>query len=228
MAASLFVERRLNLRCELDVTLMAQKTSLNSNEAANLLMDSPVAVCEWMQNGMLHAEVSGVIKRPFTMGDVAQFTKEKGLQFNRPDHGELRILIVNNDVQSAHRLVEILDTLSETAEAVAVHSAFDAGRKIPDFRPDVVLMGSQMLRQESLEICRLIKSDHATRHVRVVAVLDSSDQDHKQRLLMAGADSCLDNPISNQALLDIMGLRRDPRREKESTFQKSSTLGNLY
>ena len=200
---------------------MAQKTRLNSNEVTNLLMNSPLTVCEWMQNGMLHAEVSGVIKRPFTMGDVAQFARENGKQFNRPDHGKLRVLIVNSDVQSASRLTQILDTLSETTEAAAVHSAFDAGRRIADFRPDVVLIESQILRQESLEICRLIKSEHATRHVRVVAVLDPGDHDHKQRMLMAGADSCLDAPISNKAMLDVMGLCLEPRLENDGSCQKT-------
>ncbi len=198
---------------------MAQKTQLSSNEVANLLMESPITVCEWMQNGMLHAEVAGVVKRPFTMGDIAQFARENGKQFNRQDRDQLRVLIVNSDVQSASRLVEILDTLSETTEAVAVHSTFDAGRKITDFRPDVVLIDSQMLRQESLEICRLIKSDHATRHVKIVAVLDPGDRDHKQRLLMAGADSCLDAPISNEAMLDVMGLCLEPHQKQEGIFQ---------
>ena len=210
MPASIVPRRRLNNRRKPDVELMAQKTRLSSNEVADLLMESPITVCEWMQNGMLHAEVSGVVKRPFTIGDVAQFARENGKQFNRPDRGSLRVLIVNSDVQSASRLIEILDTLSETTETVAVHSTFDAGRRIADFRPDVVLIGPQILRQDSLEICRLIKSDHATRHVRVVAVLDPGDHGHKQRLLMAGADSCLDAPISNEAMLEVMGLCPDP------------------
>jgi PleD family two-component response regulator len=199
---------------------MAQKTRLSSNEVANLLMDSPLTVCEWMQNGMLHAEVAGAIKRPFTMGDVAQFARENGKQFNRPDQGKLKILIINNDVQSAHRFVEILDTLSETDESVAVHSSFDAGQKISEFRPDVVLMDSGMPRQESLEICRQIKSGHATRHVQVVVVLETDDHNHKQRMLMAGADSCLEHPVSNQALMDVMGLYLDLSREKEDVYQE--------
>lgn len=200
---------------------MAQKTRLSSNEVANLLMDSPVTVCEWMQNGMLHAEVSGVIKRPFTMGDVAQFTKENGKQFNRPGQGKLRILIVNNDLRSAHRLVELLDTLSETAESIVVHNTFEAGRKISGFRPDIVLMEAGMPRQECLEICREIKSGHETRHVKIVAVLESSDHYHKQRMLMAGADFCLESPVSNQALFDVMGLSLDPSQENESAYPEN-------
>lgn len=204
---------------------MARKTCLSSNEVADLLMDSPVTVCEWMQNGMLHAEVSGddlsPFSRSFNMGDVAQFARENGLQLSRPDHGKLRILIVNDDVQSAHRLVELLDTLSETAEALAVHSIFDAGRKIPVFHPDVVLMDLQMSHQDSLEICRQIKSDRSTRDVRIITMLDSDDQEHKQRMLMAGVDSCLERSLSNQALLEVMGLCLDPFQAKENSYQET-------
>ena len=200
---------------------MAQKTRLSSNEVASLLMDSPVTVCEWMQNGMLHAEVAGVIKRPFTMGDVAQFAKENGKQLNRPGQGKCRILIINNDLLSAHRLVELLDTLSETADSVVVHSTFDAGRKISEFRPDMVLMEAGMPRQECLEMCREIKSGRETRHVKIVAVLETRDDFHKQRMLMAGADFCLEYPVSNQALFDVMGLSPDPSLEKEGAYQES-------
>ncbi len=216
---------------------MAQKTGLSSNEVANLLMYSPVTVCEWMQNGMLHAEVSGVIKRPFTMGDVAQFARENSKQFNRPDRGKLRVLIVNSDVQSASRLVEILDTLSESTEAVAVHSTFDAGRKITDFRPDVVLVDSQMLRQESLEICRLIKSDHATRHVQIVAVLDPADRDHCLQYMVAigllkgnlQAEHYEDNVASDprvDALREKMEVSEEERFTREYLEPDKRAIGN--
>ena len=198
---------------------MAQKTSLSSNEVTNLLMESPVSVCEWMQHGMLHASVSGAVMRPFTMGDVAQFAKDKGLQFNRPGPEKLRILIVNDDVHSARRLVEILDTVSDSADAIAVHNAFDAGRKIPDFNPDMVLLDSRMPLEDRLEICRQIKSDHATRHVKIMAVIDSKNREQRQRMLMAGVDVCLDRPISNQELLDVMGFCRDSTDEMKNNRQ---------
>ena len=198
---------------------MAQKTRLSSNEIANLLMDSPLAVCEWMQKGMLHAEVAGIVQRPFTLGDVAQYAREKGMQFNRPDNGRLRILIVTNDSQSEHRLVELLDTLSETAEAVTARNTFDVGRKMSDFQPDIVLIESEMSRQDSLEMCRHIKSDHATRHVQIITVMKSMDHEYRQRLLMAGADTCLENPVNSQALLDVMGLCLGPSCVKEGAYQ---------
>lgn len=193
---------------------MAEKTRLGSDEVVNLLMDSPVTVCEWMQKGMLHAEVaSGEELRHFNMGDIAKIASDYGLQFNRPDNGRLRILIVNDNVQAAHRLVELLDTLTETAESMPVYSAFDAGQKIPGFQPDLVLIDLSSPYQDTLEMCRQIKSDHITRHVRIITLSDPLDIEYKQRMLMAGVDLCLERPLSNEKLLETMGLHLDPVRE---------------
>lgn len=198
---------------------MAEKTRLASDEVVNLLMDSPITVCEWMQKGMLHAEVTvGDELRPFNMGDVANIAREYGLQFNRPDNGRLRILIVNDNVQAAHRLVELLDTLTETAESMPVYSAFDARQKIPAFQPDLVLVDLDTPYQEILEMCRQIKSDHTTRHVRIITMSNPRNIEYKQRMLMAGVDLCLERPLSNQQLLEVMGLHLDPVRDTSRYF----------
>ncbi|WP_455217999.1 response regulator [Kaarinaea lacus] len=202
---------------------MAEKTRLAADEIVNLLMESPVAVCEWMQKGMLHAEVSsGDERRPFNMGDIARIARDYGLQFNHPENGRLRILIVNDNIREANRLVELLDTLTETAESMPVYSAFDAGQKVPGFQPDLVLVDLRTSYQDTIEMCRQIKSDLVTRHVRIVAMTSPLDVAYKQRMLMAGADLCIERPMSNEQLLEVMGLHLDPVRESSRYFGLSS------
>ena len=190
---------------------MAEKTPLGHDEVVNLLMDSPVTVCEWMQKGMLHAEVTSDEKRrPFNMGDIAKIARDYGLQFNCADFERLRILIVNDNPRAAHRLVELLDTLTESAESMPVYSAYDAMRRIPAFQPDLILVDLSSPYQDTLEMCRLIKSEHATRHARIIIVSNSPDREYKQRMLMAGVDLCIERPSSNERLLEVMGLQLDP------------------
>lgn len=190
---------------------MAQKTPLGHDEVVNLLMDSPVTVCEWMQKGMLHAEVTTDEKRrPFNMGDVAEIARDYGLQFNCSEFGRLRILIVNDNARDAHRLVELLDTLTESAESMPVYSASDAMRRIPAFQPDLVLVDLSSPYHDTLEMCRLIKSEHTTRHARIIIVSSLTDRAYKQRMLMAGVDLCMERPTSNERLLEVMGLQLDP------------------
>jgi len=207
---------------------MAKQTSLSPEEVARLLMVSPVKVYDWLQRGMLHAtllptvsstvpssisvsslaQVSG--ERRFDLEDVQNFARERGMLMGSPEHSTLRVLIIDDDVQVARYLVELFDTLTETVEAVAVHSGFEAGRMLDRFTPDIVLLDLMMPQQDGFEICRRIKSDHATRQVRVIAMSGQADEGHRQRIAMAGAEVCLHKPLKSQALFEAMGLCPEP------------------
>lgn len=186
---------------------MAEKTFLTQEDVASLLMVSPIEVCQWLQKGMLHASVDGKSGKPqFDLQDVEQFARDYRLSITTHDRGRLRILVVDDDVYHARRLVQLFNTLSETVEAMAVHTAFDAGRKMHSFRPDVVLLDLLLPRHDGLEICRQIKSDPATRDVRIITMGEESETDLKQRSMMVGAEACLAKPLDNKALFDTIGL----------------------
>jgi DNA-binding response OmpR family regulator len=75
-----------------------------------------------------------------------------------------------------------------------------------EFRPDVVLLDLLSPRSDGFEICRRIRSDYSTRHVRVIAMSDAREQEHRQRILMAGAEAYFSKPLNNQQLLETIGL----------------------
>jgi len=191
---------------------MAQKTHLNSDEVARLLMASPVTVCEWVQQGKLHAVVidggEHRFERHFDLDDVQQFAQEQGFSLSPPDRGRLRILVVDDDIRAARFLVNLFGTLSETVEAQAVHNAFDAGSQIHTFRPDVVLL--DLSPHDGIDICRRIKSDPASRAARVIAMSDQPSVETTQRAMMAGAETCLAKPLNHQRLFDVLGLTMEP------------------
>ncbi|NOX75493.1 MAG: response regulator [Gammaproteobacteria bacterium] len=200
---------------------MAIQTSLTPEEVASLLMVSPVKVYDWLQRGMLHATLlppmSSTVStastrddRRFDLGDIQTFARERGMLMGSPEHGKLRVLIIDDDVQMARYLVELFDTFTETVEAMAVHSGFEAGRMLDRFTPDIVLLDLMMPQQDSFEICRRIKSDPATQRVRVIAISSHADEGHRQRIAMAGAEVCLHKPFKGQALFDAMGLCKAP------------------
>jgi PleD family two-component response regulator len=198
---------------------MAEKTFLSQEDVANLLMISPIEVCQWLQKGMLHAKnLDG--ESHFDLQDVEQFARNYRLSITTPDRGHLRILVVDDDVYHARRLVQLFNTLSETVKAMAVHTAFDAGRKMHSFRPDVVLLDLQLPRHDGLEICRQIKSDPATRDVRIITMSEESEHDLKQRAMMVGAEACLAKPLDNKALFDTIGLMLSKQGPKQVQLTK--------
>jgi CheY-like chemotaxis protein len=185
---------------------MAEKTFLSSKEVSDLLMISPLAVYEWLQQGQLHAHLADGFDSVFSREELRHFALMRGMSIGRPDRNKLRILIVDNDVQLTRFLVELFDTLSDTVEAKAVCSAFEAGQCLQSDNPDIVLLDLQLPNQEGIEMCRHIKSGRATRHVRLVTMTDQLDEEHIQRSLMLGAETCLAKPIDHQKLFKAMGL----------------------
>jgi len=190
---------------------MAKKTNLSDDEVAALLMASPITVCEWLQRGMLHVRIDVGGHRHFGLQDVHHFAREQSIGLSRPDRGRLRILIVEGDRRVSRLLTNLFDIPSGTVEACAVHDAFEAGRKMLTFRPDVVLLDFNLPRHDGFEICRRIKTDPASQGVRVIALTRSDDVALKQRILMAGAEACVPKPLSSRALFETLGLSFEPR-----------------
>jgi CheY-like chemotaxis protein len=185
---------------------MARKTNLNSEEVAKLLMVAPISVCEWVHQGMLHARISRGGEHHFDMEDVHQFARDHGILLGPEDQGRLRILVVDDDVRVARFLVDLFGTLSETVEAAAVHNAFQAGSRVHSFRPDVILLNLSLSSHDGFEVCRSIKSDPASRDVRIIAMSPEPSIEVKQRALMAGATACLAKPLNHHRLFEAIGL----------------------
>lgn len=185
---------------------MAEKTNLTSNEVDQLLMVSPLMLFEWVQQGKLHAHLEDGFDTAFSRDDLRFFAQTRGLNIGRPDKNRLRVLIVDSDPRVTQFLVDLFDTLSETVNATAVHSTYEAGQRLQSESPDIVIMNLKLSNQESIEMCRRIKSDRATRHVRLIAMSDHQDAELVQRSLMLGATSCLSKPIDHQKLFEAMGL----------------------
>jgi CheY-like chemotaxis protein len=197
---------------------MAEKTYLSSKEVSDLLMVSPLDVYEWVQQGKLHARLQDGFDSVFSREELRHFALMRGMTIGRPDKNKLRILIVDNDVRLTRFLVELFDTLSDTVEASAVHSAFEAGQSLQSDDPDIVLLDLQLPNQEGIEMCRRIKSGRETRHVRLLTMTEQLDEEHIQRSLMLGAEACLAKPIDHQKLFKAMGLCMEIPAEGEFTL----------
>jgi CheY-like chemotaxis protein len=88
-------------------------------------------------------------------------------------------------------------------EAQTGRSALEAVRR---HQPDVVLLDVRLPDIDGLEVCRLIKSDAETRHIKVVQVSASvrAPLDQLHCLEEGGADMYLTEPMSRGTLLSVI------------------------
>lgn len=178
---------------------------LSPNEAARLLMVSPITVRAWARTGLLPSETTPGGHRRYRPSDVERFRRERE-RLRR--QGPPRILIVDDNQAMSEYLRELLTGLPEAMECETACDGFDAGARLRSFAPDVVLLDLMMPGMDGFEVCRRIKEDPATAAVRVIAMTGHAGAENERKILAAGAEACLIKPIDETRLVALL-LERD-------------------
>jgi two-component system phosphate regulon response regulator PhoB len=109
------------------------------------------------------------------------------------------VLIVDDDRQSLVVLESSLRQAGlETAAAPDANSALEQVRQRP---PDLVLLDLGPSDPLATELCRLLKSNPATRHLPVVMVNVRPEETDRVAGLELGADDCVSRPFSVRELV---------------------------
>ena len=110
-----------------------------------------------------------------------------------------RILVVD-DIPANVKLLEVR-LLAEYFEVLTAFSGAQALEICENDKVDVVLLDIMMPEMDGFEVCRRLKSDHATSHIPVVMVTALDEVTDRVRGLEAGADDFLTKPVNDLQLL---------------------------
>ncbi len=182
-----------------------EKDYLTPAEVARLLMVSPVTVRQWAQKGALKSKATLGGHRRFSLQDIQEFARSRGLKLVNESKDSIRILIVDDDVQVSKMLSELLSLLPYVIETLTAIDGFEAGSKVQSFQPDIVLMDLMMPGMNGFETCRRLKQDPATKGIRVVAMTGYPSPENVEKIIQTGAEACLVKPIVRNQLIDALG-----------------------
>ncbi|MGD8483730.1 MAG: response regulator [Thioalkalispiraceae bacterium] len=180
------------------------KKFLTPNEAAAVLNVSPVTVRQWAQKGMLEATRTAGGHRRFAVQEIERFAAQHGISVQPRNNDQLKILIVDDDDQLRHYLQEHLEYRFDDIALESARDGFDAGSKIHRFQPDIVLLDLMMPGIDGYEVCRAIKQDADTRHIRVIAMTGYYSDENVKKILDEGAVACLRKPLDINTLIDVL------------------------
>lgn len=186
---------------------METKDYYTPNEVAQLFMVSPVTVRQWAQKGLLSAALTAGGHRRFLRQELLRFADERGLSLSWIVQGKARVLIVEDDEQVSAFLCELLRGHDGIDALETATNGFEAGRKVHSFEPSLVLLDLMMPGMDGFEVCRTLKQDPATRHIRVLAMTGYPTSENIERIMNAGAEVCLEKPIDTGRLLELVRAR---------------------
>ena len=120
----------------------------------------------------------------------------------------VRILIIDNDVNSASSLELLLHAAGhpETRVAYSGHAALDIAAI---FEPSVVLLEVDLLDVNGYELAQTLRERARTRTLRLIALTSSREHAGRERARVAGFERYLLKPV---AALDLSNLLQMPGR----------------
>ena len=110
-----------------------------------------------------------------------------------------KILIVDDDLKIQKLLTNMLSEHQYETEVTA--DGFEAGLKVMEFKPDIIILDLLMPRMDGFELCKRIKEKTDTAHIKILAITGYDTKENRERITMAGADEYMAKPLDTSAFL---------------------------
>ena len=162
-----------------------------------------------MHGGTIEARSEGegrgsefVVRLPVATSGAGEPDRTDGEAVGVEPSGRRRILVVDDNVDSADSLAQLLELLgNEVRTANDGAAGIGAART---FRPDVVLMDIGMPKMNGYEACRHIRGQAWGREMVLVALTGWGQEDDRRKSSDAGFDSHLVKPVDAAALMKLL------------------------
>jgi len=127
--------------------------------------------------------------------------------FFRGGERQRTVLVVDDEPNIrdiVRRLLKELDPKLKIEEAC---DGYEAGIKIGSLQPDLIIMDVMMPRVDGISLCKSIRENSETQHIKVLAITAFPEQDNVKKMYDAGADLCLIKPLQFEHFrLEVMRL----------------------
>jgi excisionase family DNA binding protein len=195
---------------------------------AKICCVTPTTVIRWIEDGLIPAFKTVGGHRRVRREDLERVCRERGIPFNVPTGSEVgRILVVDDEPVVLDLVRDVVKDLSQKFEVEVAKDAFDAGRLVATFRPQLIFLDLMMPGVDGFEVCARLKRDPATTATEVMAITGYYTEANMERILSAGAAACLRKPLDvlevRNKVLDAFKLRDEGTEEDDGEASPRGT-----
>ncbi len=87
-------------------------------------------------------------------------------------------------------------------EVITANDGLTGLKYVEDKRPDLVLLDIIMPGMDGIEVCKRLKANEKTKHIPVIAVTASGEEDLEKRCIEAGCSNVIKKPYDSKELLE--------------------------
>ncbi len=172
------------------------KDTYSTHDVAKICCVTPTTVIRWIEDGLIPAFKTVGGHRRVRREDLERVCRERGIPFNVPTGSEVgRILVVDDEPVVLDLVRDVVKELDHKFQVEVAKDAFDAGRLVATFRPQLIFLDLMMPGVDGFEVCHRLKKDPATQNTDVIAITGYYTEANMERILSAGASACLKKPL---------------------------------
>ncbi len=185
----------------------AGKRNLSTFDIAEMIEVDPGSVANWIDSGVLKAHRTPGGHRRVAVDDLVRFLREHKMPVPAGlEQVPVRVLIVDDEPDATRIIARAIGHSHPDYEIVEVQDGFRAGTVVATLKPDVVILDLRMPGMDGFEVCRMIKSQEATKHADVIAITAYPSDENNRRILDCGAKICLPKPLDLARLVEQVEL----------------------
>ncbi len=180
------------------------KQYFTMSQAAGICAVNRTTMLRWVRSGKIEAYSTPGGHKRILSEVLKKWLEDNQMPFdiNELQDKKTRILIVDDDRTVRMYLTKILKGVLIETETAA--DGFIAGKKIVQFRPDLVILDLSMPYMDGFEVCKTLKADHDTSEIKIIVLTGHATEENRKRAISAGADAFLKKPSSKNELLSCI------------------------
>ena len=182
-----------------------------TSEVARYCAVTNDGVLKWIKSGKLRAFSTPGGHYRVSAEDFRSFLEQYDIPvdeaFFQGSQRERAVLVVDDEPNIRDIVGRLLKELDPSMRIEEACDGYEAGIKIGSLQPDLVIMDVMMPRVDGISLCKSIRENVDTQHIKVLAITAFPEQDNVKKMYDAGADLCLIKPLQFEHFrLEVMRL----------------------
>jgi excisionase family DNA binding protein len=170
---------------------------LTISEASKICGVSIKTLINWIDAGHIKAYKTLGGHRRIQIDELHRFMEEHNVPIPKEEKADARkrILVVDDDRIIVETIVLALEEDEHGYEVLSAGDGFEAGLQVSHFKPDLLILDIMMPDINGYEVCKRIKNNPESRHIKVIVLSAYLDEDNFRKMKEFGADACFSKPL---------------------------------
>jgi excisionase family DNA binding protein len=190
------------------MTEIPDKPYFTASEVARLMLVSANSVRVWTNKGLLKTEMTLGGHRRFPRREIERLVQERQRNSVQAKPDALRILIIDDDEVFSEILSQGLAVALPYVAVSHARDGFTGGMLARGTTPDIILLDLRMPGLDGFQVCKMLKAEAVTRHIRIIAISGNSSETDRQNIREAGAEALLAKPVNVPELLKAINVQQ--------------------